>query len=208
MNRMVDYFNETELKHMPLICRLPIAAGKSIISSLIPYFLQSTQCLVIVPNGKCLKRTIEYSGINESEISSLWKCGYLKEYTKYMKNNTTSDKTSNMLPTYIVIKTQEESSQFRYSIPYDLTISYIKTWNAEEFERIPGEEVYDLVVLDDAHRLPTELFPNIQRKFPSVKKIYFTTTESDQMDQWCNNHTVCDYHDWGSHLSGLESHQV
>ncbi|MGC2236542.1 MAG: DEAD/DEAH box helicase family protein [Pyrinomonadaceae bacterium] len=144
----------------PALIIMPTGSGKTAVLNLSPYLLQANRVLVI-------SSSVMVRGQIVDEFSTL---KTLKKADVFQGNLAAPKVYEIKSP----IKSVEEWNEFRkFNVVVGIPNSINEGINDE---LIPPIDLFDLVLVDEAHHVPAFTWNNIVKAFTDAKKIYFTAT--------------------------------
>ncbi|KAJ6250062.1 type i restriction enzyme ecoki r protein [Anaeramoeba flamelloides] len=162
---------QSEEEKKPLVIVLPTGSGKSTVAVLAPYYLKSHRVLVVVPSIMILQQMKKSFGTDsDSTESVLSKRGAFGE----MNENSRQE----YLPNSYCLETRKDVKHPNI-LKYDITIVNIQKFDKESIAQI-DESCFDLVIVDEAHHLPSATWQMVSDHFHSATKIYLTATPERQ----------------------------
>ena len=148
------------LKTEPAIAVLPTGAGKTDVAILLPYLLSARRVLIVVPSdsvrGQIAKRF--------ELLSVLKKIGVLPEATSAPKIRKLSKR----------ISTIEDWNELR---AFDVVVTTPHSISPA-FRGVlqPPLDLFDLLLIDEAHHSPAKTWQAVLNAFPQAKRALFTAT--------------------------------
>lgn len=144
----------------PAIVVMPTGSGKTAVICLSPYLLCSQRVLVISSSVLVRGQIIE----EFNELKTLKKVGaFGQDITLPSVKEVTS-----------VVNTDIHWESFR---DFDVVVGVPNSLSGGfESGIVPPLDLFDLIIVDEAHHSPAKTWKSVVEKFPESKKIYFTAT--------------------------------
>ncbi|MEN5307250.1 DEAD/DEAH box helicase family protein [Chryseobacterium cucumeris] len=147
------------LKENPALVVLPTGTGKTAVIVMCPYLLQAKRVLV-------LSSSVLVRGQIVDEFTTL----------KTLKEREVIDDNINC-PNVLEIKSPlETTEQWQNLENYDVVVGIPSTIYSELNSIIPNKDLFDLILVDEAHHAPAETWKGILNYFSNAKQILFTAT--------------------------------
>jgi superfamily II DNA or RNA helicase len=156
----------------PALISVPTGAGKSAIATAVPYLLRATRILVVVPSRDLrtqlaedfrTERVLKSIGARESESAP-----YVIEVTGRV------DDWETLRSADVVVGLPQSLSPVHYEIP-------------------PPTDLFDLVVIDEAHHAPAQTWRAILDHFTAARSVLLTATPQRRDGQRIPGDTVFHY---------------
>lgn len=142
------------------IISLPTGSGKTLVATLIPYLLQSRRILVVTPN-RILRNQVYL------DFKSL----------KLAKDLGVLPKQTTKLSVKIITKQIKDIDQWNRLRDYDVIVATPHVVSPA-YEAIPDppEDLFDLLIVDEAHHAPAKTWRKLLSSFPLSNRILLTAT--------------------------------
>ena len=158
VHSIASYFTLKQSK--PAIVVMPTGSGKTIVLMMSPYILQITRLLVITPS-RLVREQIAKGFLD------LYKLRELNILSSEVRNPAVKEITSKIL----TLNDWYDLREFEVVVGCPNCLS-------PEYEVIPKppDNLFDLIIFDEAHHIPSKTWNNIHKTFEENKQIFFTAT--------------------------------
>lgn len=157
IHEIASYFT---LHEKPAVVTMPTGSGKTAVLMMAPYVLRARRVLVVTPS----RLVREQIAADFGDLSTLTEIGVLdgqipKPAVKEQHERITSAQAWTQLEACdVVVSTPNCTSPGYLDIP------------------APPEDLFDLVLIDEAHHSPASTWRDLLNSFPKAKKVLFTAT--------------------------------
>jgi superfamily II DNA or RNA helicase len=144
----------------PAVITMPTGSGKTAVLMMAPFVLQATRVLVVTPSRLVREQIADDFG----KLETLRKAGVLpsdiaKPTVHELKRRVNTDEGWQALRSFdVVVSTTNCASPGHLDIPS------------------PPGELFDLVLIDEAHHSPAPTWQKLLDSFPNAKRVLFTAT--------------------------------
>ncbi|MFA5011147.1 MAG: DEAD/DEAH box helicase family protein [Ignavibacteria bacterium] len=148
------------LNKAPALITMPTGSGKTVVLILTPYILRVHRVLVFTRN-KLVRTQIydEFKNLKKLKEIKVFEDDDIKPNIKEIKNKIQIDEEWNELRNFdVIIATPNSISPEYEDIPQ------------------PPQDLFDLVLIDEAHHFPAKTWQSIAASFPNAKIVLFTAT--------------------------------
>jgi superfamily II DNA or RNA helicase len=145
---------------IPALITMPTGSGKTAVLNLSAYLLMAKRVLVI-------SSSVMVRGQIENEFSTL----------KTLKGSGVFPQKMAFPKVYEVKSPIKSSQEWRELKAFDVVVGIPNSLNEgikHDFK--PENDLFDLVLVDEAHHVPAFTWTNIIEAFPEAKKVFFTAT--------------------------------
>ncbi|GAA3657423.1 DEAD/DEAH box helicase [Flavivirga jejuensis] len=147
-------------KETPAIIIMPTGSGKTAVLVLAAFLLQAKRVLVL--SSSVLVRGQIFKEFNDLETL---------KYCNVFHNDLNTPKVKEIKSPITNIQEWEELND------YDVVIGIPKSINEGINDTLsPPEDLFDLILVDEAHHVPAYTWSNTVEAFENAKKVYFTAT--------------------------------
>lgn len=167
--------------NLPAVITMPTGSGKTAILMLSAYVLRATRVLIITPSRLVRSQMKE----EFKELSTLIDIGALVDIEEKPKVHELESR---------ILSESDWSNLENYDVVVAIPMSI-----SPAIEEIPSppNEIFDLILIDEAHHSPATTWNEIMEKFPKAKKILFTATpfrrdKKDLKGKFIYNYAISD----------------
>lgn len=157
VHAIASYFT---LKNSPAIVVMPTGSGKTLVLMMSAYLLRAKRALVVTPSRLVRDQIVE----NFSSLNALKKIGVLEQSCSNPKVKEVTEKLTSL---------KDWNSLKKYDVVVGIPNS-ISPVIPDVVE--PPEDLFDLILVDEAHHSPAKTWNELLKSFPQAKKILFTAT--------------------------------
>lgn len=162
--KIYDFFSKPSSPSTAL-CVLPTGSGKSGIAVLTPYVLKAKRVLILTPSIY-ISRQIEHEFHGRPSFLE-------------SRNIIQESQRSNIIERPLVIYKTNELKDVDESNLIIANAHKFGTTSSVDMSQIP-QDIFDLIIVDEAHHYPAPTWKRIVDHFPKSKKIFLTATPYNQ----------------------------
>jgi superfamily II DNA or RNA helicase len=171
LEKTVEFFrSENRRPGKPAIIVMPTGTGKSGVISCLPYYLSATRALILTPSRQI-----------SDQIAKDWSHGKkgLEKSFLVRRGLVSTTNARSVLPPCAVLK---ESKDLTDSVlKNELLISNAhkfgpRTTQGSKWKTFLEPELYDLIIVDEAHHLPSSTWTIVTNHFKSSRLVFLTAT--------------------------------
>lgn len=148
------------LKSEPAIAVLPTGAGKTDVAILLPYVLRANRVSFVVPSDAVRNQVTE----KVASLAVLKKTGVLDSAVPLPRVKKLSKRVASL-------EEWESLREFDVVVTISSSISPLLHGVLK-----PPEDLFDLLIIDEAHHSPTKTWQSVLDSFPHSKRALFTAT--------------------------------
>jgi len=144
----------------PAIITMPTGSGKTAVLMMTPFLLRAKKVLIITPSRMVRGQIFE----------DFEKLETLKEIGVFSKTVTH--------PKILEVKSKIDSSdKWKELSEFDVVVSTPNCTSPSYKDIVePPEDLFDLILIDEAHHSPANTWNELTSSFPKAKKVLFTAT--------------------------------